>query len=221
MARLALRAVLWDMDGVLVDSHEAHFQAWAATLAAEGIAFDRGIFLRLFGMNNRDTLASLLGRPPHAAELKRISAAKEERFLQAIVGRAQTLPGVPLWLRRFQAWSYRQAVASSAPPANIQAMVEELGIAAYFDALVSSQGLAGKPDPAVFLAAAQQLAVAPAQCLVIEDSLAGVEAAGRAGMTCIAVQTTNPAAALSAATLTIPDLSYLTETMMGALQGGD
>jgi len=221
MARLALRAVLWDMDGVLVDSHEAHFQAWAATLAAEGIAFDRGIFLRLFGMNNRDTLASLLGRPPRAAELARINQGKEGRFRRIIQGHARMLPGVSLWLERFRAAGYRQAVASSAPLANIQAIVEELGIAAFFDALVTSHGLAGKPDPAVFLAAAQQLAVAPAQCLVIEDSLAGVEAAGRAGMTCIAVQTTNPATALSAATLTIPDLSYLTETMIGALQGGD
>ncbi len=202
-------AVLWDMDGVLVDTAEAHFETWSAALADEGILYDRATFDRLLGMNNADTLAAILGRPASAAELERIAASKEERFLRLIRGRAQLLPGVLQWLERFQALGCRQAVASSAPAENINALITELRIGHFFMALVSAHGLPGKPDPAVFLAAARCLDVTPAQCLVIEDSAAGVAAARRAGMICLAVQTTHAAAALRSATLIVPDLTHL------------
>ena len=109
----------------------------------------------------------------------------------------------------FPKWGVKQAVASSAPQANIDALLDELGIRSFFQVEASGATLKGKPDPAVFLLAAQLLGVEPAHCLVIEDAVAGVEAARRARMKCIAVETTNPAEKLSGADVVLKDLSLL------------
>ena len=100
----------------------------------------------------------------------------------------------------------KQAIASSAPPKNIEVLVQELQIGKYFDAIVSGYDIPGKPDPAVFLKAAQQVEVLPENCVVIEDAVAGVEGAKNAGMKCIAVTTTNVAEALSKADLIFDSL---------------
>ena len=111
----------------------------------------------------------------------------------------------------------KQAVASSAPQANIDALLDELGIREYFQAEAAGATLRGKPDPAVFLLAAELLGVEPANCLVIEDALAGVEAARRGGMKCVAVCTTNPAEKLEAADVVVNDLTSLTMEMLVTL----
>jgi HAD superfamily hydrolase (TIGR01509 family) len=205
------RAVLWDLDGVLVDTGELHFRAWEQTLAEAGIVFTRPMFQHTFGMNNAGILAWLLGQPPEPAFLTEIGDRKERRFRQAAPGQARLLPGVAFWLERLQARGYRQAVASSAPQANIEVLIAGLNIRPFFGALVSAELMPGKPDPAVFLEAARQLAIPPEQCVVIEDSLAGVEAARRAGMRCVAVTTTHPRAALSPADWVVESLEALPE----------
>lgn len=202
-------AVLWDMDGVLVDTGRFHFDAWSNTLAGFGIPFDRETFRKTFGMTNPEILALLLGRPPEPELQARISDRKEQEFRLAIRGQAHPMPGVQLWLARLQASGVAQAVASSAPQENIEFLVDQLGLRAYFTALVSAFDLPGKPDPAVFLEAARQVGVAPAQCTVVEDSIVGVAAARSAGMRCIAVTTTNPPQALQAAGLVVDSLANL------------
>ena len=201
--------VLWDMDGVLVDTGEFHFQAWFETLAEHGIPFDRERFRATFGMNNAGILAVLLGRTPAPELLAAISDEKEERFRRAVRGRAQLLPGVLGWLERLAAMGAPQAIASSAPVANIDALVDELGVRAYFRAVVSGCDLPGKPDPAVFLRAASLIGVPPERCVVMEDAVTGVEAGKRAGMKVIAVTNTNPAGALKAADLVVERLDAL------------
>lgn len=196
---LAGTGVLWDMDGVLVDTGEFHFLAWQAVLAQEGLAFDRDRFRQTFGMNNQDMITTLLGRLPEPGQIESIGSRKEALFRQAITGRARLLDGARDWLDWFQAGGARQAIASSAPCENIDALVDELAIRPYFQEIVSGTDMPGKPDPAVFLTAARLLDIPPASCLVIEDSIAGVAAAGRAGMKCLAVTTTNTAATLSQA----------------------
>jgi beta-phosphoglucomutase-like phosphatase (HAD superfamily) len=104
---------------------------------------------------------------------------------------------------------YRQGVASSAPPANIDALIDGLGLRAYFDELVSGVDLPGKPEPAVFLEAARLLDVPPENCVVVEDAVAGVQAAKRAGMKCIAVTTTNSAQLLQEADIVVERLDTL------------
>ena len=203
------QGVLWDMDGVLVDTGEFHFQAWSETLDEHGIPFNRERFRETFGMNNAGILRVLLGRAPEPELLAEIGDKKEERFRQAVKGRAQLLPGVLGWLERLAAKGARQAIASSAPPANIDVLVDELGLRTYFQAVVSGFDLPGKPDPAVFLWAASLIDVPPERCVVVEDAVAGVEAAKRAGMKAIAVMTTNPAEALRAADLVVERLDAL------------
>jgi HAD superfamily hydrolase (TIGR01509 family) len=201
--------VLWDLDGTLVDTGEFHHQAWAQTLAGRGIAYSREQFALIFGMNNLNALTTLLGRPPAADLLAEIDAEKEARFRAAIHGQVRPLPGALAWLARLRAAGVRQAIASSAPPANINVLVDELALRPYFDRLVAGAGLPSKPDPAIFLAAAEQLGLPPARCVVVEDSPAGVGAARRAGMRCVAVTQTNPAEALAGADRIVPSLEAL------------
>ena len=212
-----LYAVLWDMDGVLVDTFDAHYRSWQQTFDELSQPFDLEMFRRTFGMNNRLIFRTLLGRELEEMEFQRLSDQKEELFRSRIRGSAQTLPGVNEWLERFKSWGIKQAVASSAPQANIDALLDELGIRSYFQAVVEGATLRGKPDPAVFLLAAQLLGVESSRCLVIEDSVAGVEAARRANMHCLAVCTTNPPEKLTAADIVIADLTRLTHDLLTSL----
>jgi beta-phosphoglucomutase len=203
------QGVLWDLDGVLVDTGEFHFQAWSGLLPEYGVPFTRELFRATFGMNNAGVLSTLLGQRLTPELLAEISDRKEQRFREAIRGRTQPLPGVLAWLERLKATGLRQAIASSAPSANIDALVDELGLRAYFEAIVSGFDLPGKPDPAVFLKAARLIGVPPKQCVVVEDAVAGVEAARRAGMKCVAVATTNAAHTLEAADVVVERLDAL------------
>jgi beta-phosphoglucomutase family hydrolase len=205
------QGVLWDMDGVLVDTGEFHYRSWQEVLEQHGLPFSREFFRQTFGMNNAGILARLLGEDLTDELLAEISEQKEVRFRELIRGRAQALPGVVPWLARLQEAGFRQGIASSAPPANIDVLVDELGLRDYFDVIGSGAELPAKPDPALFLEVARRLDVQPARCIVVEDSVAGVQAAKRAGMHCIAVTTTNPTEALDAANLVVESLDDLPE----------
>jgi len=207
---LPFHAVLWDMDGVIVDSYDGHYHAWQRIFNELGHHLTEDEFARTFGMNNRLILYTILNRKLPEDEFQAISDRKEEYFRESIRGSAQLLPGVAAWLECFKDSGIKQAVASSAPQANIDAMLNELGIRHYFQAEAAGAAIRGKPDPAVFLLAAEMLDVPPQACLVIEDAIAGVEAAKRGGMKCVAVLTTNSAEKLSAADLIVKDLTELT-----------
>jgi beta-phosphoglucomutase len=201
--------VLWDFDGVIADTEELHYKAWARVLAEHGIPFDRGIFLRTFGMINSEALTRWFGRPLAPELIQEIGGRKEESFLQEARGRVTLLPGVKTLLEGLRSGDIRQAVASSAPLRNIEVLVDSLDIRSYFIALVSAVDMAGKPDPSVFLEAARRIELPPRLCVVIEDSLPGVEAARRAGMACIGVTNTHPAGALDGADLIVDTLEDL------------
>lgn len=202
-------AIIWDMDGVLVNTGEYHYQAWKQTFDELDVPFSKEQFRATFGMNNAGILEIICGKKLPPDQERRISKHKEELFREAVKGKAKLLPGVENALKIFSEWNLKQAIASSAPPKNIEVLVEELGIGNYFDATVSGFDIPGKPDPGVFLKAAQQLNVEPEKCAVIEDAVAGVEGAKNAGMKCIAVTTTNTANALSEADLIFDSLVEL------------
>ncbi len=211
------QAVLWDMDGVLADTGPLHFITWEHVLTAQGIPFNREKFNFIYGLKNRDLLPYLTGKPVESAWAEQIAAQKELAFRQMLPGKLLPLPGVIDWLKRFRSWGCKQAVASSAPPENVEALVDELHIRPYFDALVTPGDLPGKPDPAVFLLAACRIGVPPENCLVIEDAIPGVQAAKRAGMRCIAVTTTNPPGALTMADIVVEKLAQLSEAQVNSL----
>ena len=215
-------AVLWDLDGTLIDTGDLHYRAWAQALPEFGVAFPADQFQRTFGMNNSGVLEVFLGRPVDPELVQVIGERKEILFRELLHGNVQALPGAQDWLARLRGWGARQAVASSAPPANIDVMLGGLDIAGYFDAIVSGYTLPSKPDPAVFWQAAHQIGVAPRDCIVMEDATAGVAAARRAGMRCIAVASTNPAAALHEADLVVERWDQLDETgFLGLLSAGN
>lgn len=214
-----IKGILWDMDGVLFDTGEIHYQSWTRTLPEYGISFDRETFKRIFGMKNAEIIPQLAGKPLPGGLVTEIGDRKEWVFRQMIRGSVELLPGARDWLERFASWRLPQAVASSAPRANVDALLEETGIGDFFSAVISVEGLPGKPDPAIFLTAAAAIGILPQEGLVIEDAASGVEAAKRAGMRCIAVTTTNPAEVLKKADLIVDRLDQLSPEMLEPLGG--
>jgi beta-phosphoglucomutase len=216
---MTIKGILWDMDGVLVDTNEFHYQAWSRTLALFQIPFSRELFHQGFGMKNWDMLSNLLGHPPEQALFGEINNQKEEIFRQVIHGQATSLPGTVESLRFLKSLGIPQAIASSAPQENIDFLVDELDIRDFFDAIVSADKMAGKPAPDVFLASAKAIGVPPQHCLAIEDSVMGVSAAKLAGMTCLAVTNTNPVEALHQADYVVDSLLHLDAVFWKALTG--
>lgn len=184
-----MRAVLWDLDGTLVDSAEFHWLSWRDTLAAEGhhITYDQ--FLASFGQRNDRILPHWLGADTPLERMQRIGEAKEAEYRRLALEHGLTpLPGAAEWVEGLRARGWKQAIASSAPRLNVDVMLRALHLAHDFDAIVAAEDVtAGKPDPQVFLAAATRLNVPPLHCVVVEDAVAGLEAARRAGMKSIGV----------------------------------
>jgi HAD superfamily hydrolase (TIGR01509 family) len=183
------RAVLWDLDGTLVDSEEFHWLSWRDTVRPEGIELTYEQFLASFGQRNDRILPVWLGPDVDAGRMQRIGDEKEAEFRRLAETHGLTpLPGAREWLSALHASGWKQSIASSAPRVNVEMMLRVAGLAGYFDAVVSADDVTiGKPDPQVFLKAAEKLRVPPSHCIVVEDAAAGVEGARRAGMRSVGV----------------------------------
>jgi|SRR6266850_3523302 len=188
-ANLAARAVLWDLDGTLIDSEELHWTSWRETMAQEGIAITHDQFLARFGQRNEVGLSKWLGEGATPEHVQKIASAKEQRYRELIRSKGiSPLPGVVAWVHRLHDEGWLQAVASSAPCENINAVLEALNATKVFQGIVSGDDVrCGKPDPEVYLKAAASVGVPPERCIVVEDAAAGVEGARRAGIRSIGV----------------------------------
>jgi beta-phosphoglucomutase len=210
-------AVLWDLDGVLVDSRWFHYQTWKEILPQFGVELSLEKFDHTFGLNNMSFLREIFGDSVDHEFIQKVSTIKEARFRNCIKGRLKPLPGAVKWLDYFKSHSWQQFIASSAPMENITVQVREAGLFHFLDGFVSGSNIPGKPAPDVFLLAAAQAGVAPSACLVIEDAPAGITGAHRAGMPCIAVQTTHPKSRLLEADLVVSGLEQLEEKQIWEL----
>jgi HAD superfamily hydrolase (TIGR01509 family) len=183
------RAVLWDMDGTLIDSEELHWKSWQLTMQDEGITITREQFLSSFGQRNDTIIPQWLGAGATPERVARIGDAKETLYRELVRRDGiSPLPGVANWLNGLHQQGWQQAIASAAPRANIETVLEALSAAHMFQAIVSAEDVhRGKPDPEVYLIAAARVGTPPEHSIVVEDAVAGVEGARAAGMRSIGV----------------------------------
>lgn len=213
----AIQAVIWDLDGVIIDSAEEHRQAWQRMAREEGLAMSDADFWATFGKRNDDIITLLWGPMPPES-ITALADKKEAYFREIIRQTAKPLPGSIELMRGLHEAGFKQALASSAPPENIALIAEALGLNQYLTALVSGETVPrGKPAPDIFLKAAQELAAVPAVCLVIEDAIAGVQAAHAAGMRCIAVAGNRDLPGLREAELMVRSLTEVDVARVRAL----
>jgi beta-phosphoglucomutase len=204
-----IQAVIWDLDGVIIDSADEHRRAWQRLAHEEGRVMTDADFWATFGKRNDDIFASLWGNLT-PEQVKALSDRKEMYFRELIRESAAPLPGAIELMHGLHDSGFAQALASSTPVENIQLISDVLGLKRYLSILVSGETVArGKPAPDIFLKAATELHKDPTVCLVIEDAVAGVEAAHAAGMRCIAVAGNRDLPGLHKAELMVKDLTEI------------
>ena len=207
-------AALFDMDGVLVDNHRYHTQAWQEFAARHGHTITPDQYAQFInGRVAADSMPYVMQRPLSADELTVLTEEKEAIYRDLYALHLAPTPGLVDFLADLTAHNVPMAVGTSAPVGNIAFTLDGTGIRAYFASVVDASMIQkGKPDPEIYLTAAHQLGVAPARCVVFEDAFSGLEAGLRAGMTVIALATTHTRAELAAtnAHLIIDDFTQLT-----------
>jgi beta-phosphoglucomutase len=185
--------VIFDMDGVLVDSYQAHLRSWQLAAAERGLTITDRQFAATFGRTSREIIRSLWPDRVPPEEVAAVDARKEELYRQVLEERFPEMDGAGELLVALHAAGFRLAIGSSGPPENVAAVLRHLPHARCITAAVdASEVTRGKPDPEVFLKAAGKIGVAPRGCAVIEDAVAGLEAARRAGMAAVALTGTTP-----------------------------
>jgi beta-phosphoglucomutase family hydrolase len=183
--------LIFDMDGVIIDSHPVHRKAWEVFNRGFGLEMTTAMEERNLGKRNDDIIRDFYGDGLSAAEVAARSAAKEEMYRHMVRGRVEDLlvPGLRAFLERHR--DAPMALASNAEPENIALLLEETGMKAYFQVVLDGHQVSRpKPDPEIYRRAAELLGVAASRCVVFEDSLAGVAAGRAAGMAVIGIRTT-------------------------------
>jgi len=205
-------AVIFDMDGVLVDSYQAHFQSWRIVAASRARSMSREEFDATFGRTSREIIAALWPEIVSTDEdIARLDAEKEAAFREMLVSDFPAMPGAEALLESLHGAGFALAVGSSGPPENVDLVLDRLGKRSLFGAVVHGRDVTrGKPDPQVFLLAAERLGVPPRHCAVVEDAPLGIAAAKAAGMASVGfVSTGRSRESLAAADLVVDSLGKL------------
>jgi beta-phosphoglucomutase len=206
------RAVIFDMDGVLVLSGPAHWVAWREAAGRHGIELSRAQFLSFNGLTNPDICRLLWGERATPQFVSALASAKEASFRSAIAAEVPLAPGCRELLATLRTHGAGIAVGSSAPRENVDLVLDGGGIRPFFGAVVHADLVQrGKPAPDIFLRAAELLGLPPAQCVVVEDAPSGVRAAKAAGMRAVGVLTNHTADELrdEGAAMLVPALADL------------
>jgi HAD superfamily hydrolase (TIGR01509 family) len=214
-------AVIFDWDGVVVDSSAHHERSWEVLASRRGLPLPSDHFKRGFGKKNNIIIPDL-GWATAPDEVGALAHEKETIYRSLVREHGiEPLPGVRELLISLQAAGVPRAIGSSTERANLDLLLDLMDFRPFFDAIVSGEEVEhGKPDPAIFLLAAQRLGAQPGACVVIEDAFVGLEAARRAGMKTLAVATTNTLEALQEADLAVASLVGITPDVIRALVRG-
>ena len=202
------------MDGVLVDNREQHIEAFIIFCRRYGVDFTADMLAPMYGMGNDEIMTRLL--PPEVVTAKGIAALGDEKeaiYREIYAPTIEPTPGLRPFLADLRRAGIRCAVGSSGQKANVDFVLDSCHIRDAFDAVVNGDMVTRcKPDPEIFLTCARLLGLRPDECVVIEDSLAGIEAANRAGSAVIAMATTNPRSLLATTRhdLIVDDFTTLT-----------
>lgn len=223
---MSVTAVIFDLDGTLIDSYQAHFKAWTSVAAEIGLALTEPQFQDQFGRRNEPILMELhelAGKPPPTpARIDTLAEIKETRYRAMIAAAFPEMPGATELIGQLKQAGWKVAIGSSAPRPNIDFCIERFNrLGAEFDAVACGDDVAhGKPAPDVFLLAASRLGVSPEACVVLEDAPVGIEAAHRAGMGSVGVCSRGRTRAeLAEAGVVVERLSELTPERLASLCG--
>ena len=182
--------VIFDLDGVLVDSAWAHCQAWHDLAAKEGLEMSERFFRDTFGMQN-DTIIPMLRPGVTEQEMERMGQWKEQRYRELIRSRPELAEGAAALLGDLKAHGFKLAIGSSAPKENVDVFWTATHLDQTMQARVTKEKVrTGKPSPETFLKAAEELALPAGRCAVVEDAVHGVQAGKAAGIPVVAVTTT-------------------------------
>jgi HAD superfamily hydrolase (TIGR01509 family) len=210
-----ISAVIFDMDGLMIDSEPLAKEAWQVTARRYGYVIDEPMFTRMLGLREIECTAMVqreLGLPVAVDALRQ---QRSETFLAILPGRLKAMPGLYELLTKLKARGLRRALATSGERLYVATVMRELNLDGTFDAMVVAQDVTrGKPAPDVYLLTAQRLNLLPAQCLVLEDAPNGIAAAKAAGMLCVAVPNEfTRTLDLSAADVMMPSLSAVRDNL--------
>jgi beta-phosphoglucomutase family hydrolase len=193
------RAFIFDMDGTIVDNMAFHTRSWITFFEQRGMDIDADEFFRTTaGRQGKEIIRSHMGHDLHDDEVSTLNHEKEAVYRELYGPHRKTVDGFGAFIDAAKGQGVALAVATAAPNANIEFTLDGLDLRRHFDAIVGAADVArGKPNPDVFLLAAERCGVAPEHCIVFEDAPLGVEAARRAGMRCVVLTTTLPAEAFA------------------------
>ena len=194
-----IKAVVFDMDGVLIDSGVHHRDAWRAMLSDVGVVAPADFWRLTIGRPSEEAVELVLGRLPDGEAL-RLARLKRNHYVRLVRRGLVPIAGAPQFLTTLTRADVPRAVATSASRYDTERLLSELDLRRHFEVIVTADDVRrGKPDPEVYLQAAESLGVPPEACVVFEDSVVGVHAARAAGMRAIGVTTAHTAAELGAA----------------------
>ena len=210
--------VIFDIDGVLLDSYKLHYECWRAIAEKHSITLSEKEFDSLFGRRGNEIVREIWGEELPAEKVVSIHRKKQALYRENLQGNFPKMDGAVQLIDGLAAQGFVLGIGSSAPPENVEMSLLGLDRVNSFKAVVSGNDVTrGKPDPQVFLLAAQRMEVEPSSCAVIEDAPAGIAAGLAAGMTAIALAGTAPPGSLTTAHLVVTSLRQLTPQLIAEL----
>ena len=213
--------VIFDMDGVLINSYDAHKRSWQQMAGEYGLKMTDEQFAATFGKPSRDIIAQVWPERAEAHRISEMDDRKEQIFRDRISQQVPEMPGAMKLIHQLRQAGYKLGIGSSGPPQNVQLVTQKLNIVDLLHGTVTGMDvIRGKPDPQVFLLTAEKMNIAPSRCAVIEDAAHGIDAAKRAGMIAVGLTGTVTRAQLSHADLVVDELNELSPESLADLIDG-